>query len=93
MSARAPRPVVGIQFGGQQPLIEFRTFGEGTPKWIVWLAYNPDRTFGTYLVLNEDGSILRETEYPDGGVEVAVIKPAEYKRANKREVPQTGKPK
>ena len=87
--SRKPRPVTGISFGSQQPLIEHRTFGEGTPKWIIWLSYNPDRTHGTYLVLNEDGSIIRETEYPEGGVECAVIKPASYKRAGHRKVPKT----
>jgi hypothetical protein len=84
---RASRPVVGIDFGAQTPLLEHRSFGECVPKWIVWLAYNKDRTAGTYLVLNEDGSVLRETTYPDGGVETVVIKPQSYKRGSNRKVP------
>lgn len=71
--SRVPRPVTGISPTAQTPLLEFRTFGESVPKWIVWLAYNPNRDAGTYLILNNDGSIIRETTYPDGSVEVAQI--------------------
>lgn len=89
MSTRARRPVVGIEFSSQQPLIEHRSFGEGIPKWIVWLSYDAERVHGTYLVLNEDGSVIRETEYADGGVEAVVIKPASYKRGSNRGVPKS----
>ena len=74
------RIFTGIDFCGQPQLLEFRRFGETVPRWILWLAYNPDRTLGTYLVLNEDGSIWRETVYPEGGTDVCVITPPSRQR-------------
>lgn len=74
------RPVTGITSSNQIPLLEFRVFGEHKPKWIVWLSYNPDRDAGTYLILNDDGSIWRETTYPDGGVDTVLITPASERK-------------
>lgn len=74
--------VTGLQVGSQTPLFEHRSFGEQRPKWIVWLSYNIERTSGTFLILNEDGSILRETVLPEGGTNVVVIKPASFKRGS-----------
>lgn len=72
------RPVTGFNVSAQTPLLEFRTFGENKPKWIVWLAYNTNRDAGTYLILHDDGSVWRETTYPDGSVSCAVITPPTY---------------
>jgi len=78
------RIFTGLDFAGQTPLLEFRILGESIPRWLVWLSYNPDRTQGTYLILNEDGSIWRETTYPDGGVETGVIAPQVRKAGRAR---------
>lgn len=64
-----------LELGSQMPLLEFRTFGESKPKWILWLAYNSKRDEGTYLILNDDGSIWRETILSEGGTNVVVITP------------------
>lgn len=85
----AKRIVTGVDVTGQIPLLEYRRFGEAPPKWILWVAYNPRKDAGTYLVLSEDGSILRETTYPDGSVECSVITPAHYRRAGVRHVPKS----
>lgn len=69
------RPVTGVGVTPQMPLLEFRTFGEGKPKWILWLAYNTNRDAGTYLILHDDGAIWRETTYPDGSVECGIVTP------------------
>lgn len=76
--SRVRRPVTGLTTTGQIPLLEFRSFGESKPKWIIWLAYNPNRDAGTYLILNDDASVWRETTYPDGSVECVVITPPNY---------------
>lgn len=80
MSPRQRRPVTGVTATAQTPLLEFRTFGEGKPKWILWLAYNPNRDAGTYLLLNDDGSVYRETIYPDGGCDCVVVTPPSIKK-------------
>jgi hypothetical protein len=68
--------VTEIKSSGQPVLAERRIFS-GPPKWVIWLSYNLDRTEGTYLVLNQDGSIWRETTHGDGSTSVAIIKPAD----------------
>ena len=74
------REFTGIEHHGQMPLLEFCIIGTDTkPKWVLWIMYNEDRTQGTYLIPNEDGSIWLETTYPDGGTGCCVIKPATYK--------------
>lgn len=46
------------------------------PHWQVWISYAPKMEAGTYLVLREDGSIMRETLSPTGEViNVVTIKP------------------
>jgi len=79
----AKRQFTGVDIMGQTPLLEQRTFGENNPLWLLWLAYNPDRTSGTYLVLSHDGSILRETIYSDGSMQVGIITPAQKLRKDK----------
>lgn len=76
--ARARRPVTGVRTTAQTPLLEFRTFGEAKPKWILWLSYNPNRDAGTYLIMQDDGSVWRETSYEDGSVECAVVTPPSF---------------
>lgn len=68
--------VTEIRSSGQPILAERRAFSS-PPKWIIWLSYNEDRTEGTYLILNNDGSMWRETTHGDGSTSVAMIKPAD----------------
>jgi len=35
-------------------------------QWRLWLAYNPTLTEGTFLILNDNGTITRRTILPDG---------------------------
>ena len=70
------REVVEIKSSGQPILAERRELGS-PPKWIIWLSYSQDRTEGTYLILNNDGSMWRETTHGDGSTSVVVIKPAD----------------
>lgn len=70
------REVVEIKSSGQPILAERRIFS-GPPKWIIWLSYNEDRDEGTYLILNQDGSVWRETTHGDGSTSVVTIKPAD----------------
>jgi len=37
-------------------------------QWRLWTAYNPSLTEGTYVILNQDGSLTRITQLPDGTV-------------------------
>jgi hypothetical protein len=66
--------ITGVDLTGQIPLLE-KAYPSG--HWLLWLAYNPDRTQGTYLRLLPDGSIWRETLMHDGSVQTVVIKPRE----------------
>ena len=70
------KEVIEIKSSGQPLLAERRIFS-GPPKWIIWLSYSQDRTEGTYLILNNDGSMWRETTHGDGSTSVVVIKPAD----------------
>lgn len=70
------REVTEIKSSGQPILAERHRFNSPA-KWIIWLSYNTNRTAGTYLILNNDGSIWRETTHPDGSVSCAEIKPAD----------------
>lgn len=45
-------------------------------RWLVWLA-TTDFKIGTYLVLRDDGMVLRVTARADEGDEVIMVKPAE----------------
>lgn len=72
--------ITGIIAMGQIPLLEHRSFGDAPPRWIVWLAYNKDRTSGTYLILSNDGAIWKETTYPDGSVSCHIVKESSFRR-------------
>jgi len=42
--------------------------------WMVWISANIDFTRGTYILLNDDGTIDRVTVNPDGTEDVFAIK-------------------
>ena len=42
--------------------------------WILWVSANINMTLGTYIKLNDDGTIERVTINPDGTEDVFVIK-------------------
>lgn len=50
--------------------VEQRTLG----AWMIWINANINFTLGTYIKLNDDGSIERVTVETDGTEDVFVIK-------------------
>lgn len=45
--------------------------------WMIWINVNADFTLGTYIKLNDDGTIERVTVNPDGTEDIFVIKKKE----------------
>lgn len=45
--------------------------------WMIWINVNINFTLGTYIKLNDDGSIERVTVNPDGTEDIFVIKKKE----------------
>ena len=45
--------------------------------WIIWLHANHNFTLGTYLQLNDDGSILNTTVKEDGTEDTFTVKDAD----------------
>lgn len=45
--------------------------------WIIWLHANHNFTLGTYLQLNDDGSILNATVREDGTEDTFTVKDAD----------------
>lgn len=43
--------------------------------WRLWLSYDRDMEFGTYLMLHNNGAITRITVHPDGWEQTMDIKP------------------
>jgi hypothetical protein len=72
------RRITGVQLTGQTPLLEQVRHGH-VKQWCLWLAYNHDRTEGTWLTLHDDGMILRHTGDATGAVHTVVITPPEKK--------------
>ncbi len=45
--------------------------------WIIWIHSNPTQTLGTYLQLNDDGSIINVTVHEDGTEDQFTVKDAD----------------
>ena len=47
--------------------------------WLIWINSNIDFTLGTFIKLNDDGTIDRVTLNPDGSEDIFCIKSAKDK--------------
>jgi hypothetical protein len=45
-------------------------------EWLLWLATN-DFVFGTYLLLDNDGTVTRVTVRNDEGDEINIVRPSD----------------
>lgn len=67
--AQQRRKFTGLIDSHQVPLIECDfCVSTGEHSWLIWINYNRERTCGTCLRLNSDGSITRETWTPTGEI-------------------------
>jgi hypothetical protein len=50
----------------QSPIKQLRVEYSSDKSWMIWLTANGDWSLGTYISLNNDGSIQRVTLHADG---------------------------
>lgn len=50
----------------QSPIKQLRVEYSSNESWMIWLTANGDWSLGTYISLNNDGSIQRVTLHADG---------------------------
>ena len=69
----------------QLPLIELLP----TKRAIrIWVAYNPDRVYGTYTEIHMTGLVESKTVYPSGRIVSKLVRPADRKPRHARVEPE-----
>jgi|TARA_R110002110_G_scaffold201454_3_gene412477 hypothetical protein len=58
----------------QSPIRQLRVEYSSNKAWIIWLTANGDWSLGTYISLNNDGTIQRITLHEDGTESVFDLK-------------------
>jgi|TARA_R110000822_G_scaffold12978_7_gene46684 hypothetical protein len=58
----------------QSPIRQLRVEYSSNEAWIIWLTANGDWSLGTYISLNNDGTIQRITLHEDGTESVFDLK-------------------
>lgn len=65
---------IGLPAGSRDVRLE-RVDSDTHHYWRLWLSYDRNMEFGTYLMLHDNGAITRITVHPDGWEQTMTIKP------------------